>query len=63
MKRNRCFICKEQGHFTAKCPKCLSSKLKACFEREEFQDDCSIVDIEDNVSKVYIVTDSEIEFD
>jgi len=34
-----CFICKKEGHFARKCPQKSSSKLKACVDIEEFQDD------------------------
>lgn len=55
---NCCFICKQEGHFARKCPNSSSSKLKACFEFEEFKDDWSVVDLEDKVSNVYILTEA-----
>lgn len=53
---NCCFICKKEGHFARKCPQNSSSKLKACIDIEEFQDDWSIVESKDDISDVYILT-------
>jgi len=55
---NCCFICKKEGHFACKCHNSSSSKLKTCFEIEEFKDDCSVVDSEDEVFDVYILTEA-----
>ena len=40
-----------------KCPNNSSSKLKACIDIEEFQDVWSIVESEDDISYVYILTE------
>jgi len=56
---NACFICKQEGHFARKCPKSSSNKLKACFEIEDFADDWSVVDSNDEVSDVYILTETD----
>jgi len=54
---NCCFICKQEGHFARKCPQKSSSKLKACVDIEEFQDDWSVVESDDEISDVYILTE------
>nr|AXB54821.1 polyprotein [Pinus nigra virus 1] len=55
---NCCFICKKEGHFARKCPQKSSSKLKACVDIEEFQDDWSVVESDEEVSDVYILTEA-----
>lgn len=57
---NACFICKQEGHFARKCPKSLSSELKACIKFEDFVDNWSVVDSQDEVSNVYILTDASL---
>ena len=59
-KNNWCFICKEEGHFAKKCHNSSSNKLKACFETDEFIEDWSVVDSQDEVSDVYILTDASV---
>lgn len=59
---NCCFICKKEGHFARKCPRNSSSKRKACIDIEEFHEDWSVVDSDDDVSDVYILTEiSDVE--
>jgi len=60
---NCCFICKQEGHFARKCPNNSSSKLKAHVDIQEFQDDWSLVVLDDEVSDVYILTEASDEED
>lgn len=59
-KDNACFICKQEGHFARKCPKSSSNKLKACIEIQDFVDNCSVIDSQDELLDVYILTDASL---
>lgn len=52
-----CFIYKKEGHSARKCPQKSSSKLKAYVDIQEFQDDWSVVESDDEISDVYILTE------